>query len=250
MTIEILLVDDRCLTTEGIKAILKHEPEIKVVGIARDGRSAIAKAKILQPDIVLMDIEMPKMDGITATKYICQHLPNTRVIVLTSHQNYSYISQALQAGASSYISKDSLLEDLKRAIYSLERGYSYIDAKLLTQAIDKIQKTNAVKYQEKITYLKKHRKSIYTPSIDIARRSLSLNYPAKHKADRKAHRNLSKASLYKIFESETHQGLIASPTSDELRDYNLQAIQRRRYYKKITWLAIAILSLLLSLVVF
>lgn len=246
MTIKILLADDRCLMTEGIKAILKQEPEIEVIGIARDGRSAIAQAKNLQPDIVLMDIEMPKMDGITATKHICQHLPNTRVIVLTSHQNRSYITRALQAGASSYISKDSLLEDLKRAIYSLERGYSYIEAKLLTQAIDKIQKTNIVKYQEKITYLKKYRKSIYTPSVNTARRSPLVNNPARHQV----HRGLSKASLSQIFESETDKELIFSPTPHELRDYNLKAIQRRRYFKKITWLAIGILSLLLSLVIF
>lgn len=235
MTIKILLADDRCLMTEGIKAVLNNEPGIEVIGIARDGRSAIAQAKILQPDIVLMDIEMPTMDGITATKHICHHLPNTRVIVLTSHQNRSYITRALEAGASSYICKNSLLEDLKRAIYSLEQGYSYIESQLLTRALDKIQKTNVVRYQQKITYLKKHRKSIYLPSPNTSKIAYSTIPPA---------------SMPQIFKSEGDRQLVASPTSEELRDYNLKVIQRRRYWKKVVWLAIAIFSLLLSLIVF
>ena len=159
MTIKILLADDQCLMLEGIKAILKHEPEIEVVGTAQDGRSAIAQVKKLQPDVVLIDIEMPKMNGIIATEYICKYMPDTRVIVLTSHKNQSYIKQALQAGASGYLLKDSLIEDLKQTIRSLSRGYSHIEAKLLTQAVNKIQTVKAIQYKKKIAYFKKYRKN-------------------------------------------------------------------------------------------
>ncbi|MEM6611573.1 MAG: response regulator transcription factor [Cyanobacteria bacterium P01_C01_bin.72] len=130
--IKILLADDQCLMLEGIKAILKHEPEIEIVGTAQDGQSAIAQVIKLRPDLVLIDIEMPRMNGIVATKYICENMPDTRVIVLTSHKKQSYLTQALQAGASGYLLKDTLVEDLKQAIHSLGRGYSYIEAKLLT----------------------------------------------------------------------------------------------------------------------
>ncbi|MEN9519942.1 MAG: hypothetical protein RLZZ381_2530, partial [Cyanobacteriota bacterium] len=77
MKIKIFLADDQYLMLEGIKAILKHEPEIEIVGTARDGHSAVNQVIKLQPDLVLIDIEMPKMNGIVATKYICKHVPDT-----------------------------------------------------------------------------------------------------------------------------------------------------------------------------
>lgn len=239
MTIEILLADDQCLMLEGIKAVLKQEPEIKIIGTAVDGQSAIAQVKNLQPDIVLMDIEMPNMDGIAATRYICQHLPNTRVIVLTSHRDRHYISQALKAGASGYLLKESLLEDLKQAIYSLGRGYSYIEAKLLTQAIDKIQKTHIVKYQEKITYFKKYRKSIYNPSDN------TLSQPLDN-----AETRIDRASLAVIFEPIQEAKLVSSPSSDELRVLSLKKLQRKRILRKILWLLLFVFSLIASIIVF
>ena len=246
MTIEILLADDQCLMLEGIKAILKHEPEIKVIGTALDGQSAIAQVKNLQPDIVLMDIEMPKMDGIAATKYICDYLPDTRVIVLTSHDDRDYITKALEAGASGYLLKESLLEDLKRAIYSLGRGYSYIEAKLLIQAINKIQKTNVVKYQERITYLRKYRKSIYNPVVDT---STSSSFSAS--SARKFSSKIGKTSLAPIFQPTRVDvaKLSANSASNDLKP-RLKKLQRRGVVRKILWLLIAISSLILSIVLF
>ena len=246
MTIEILLADDQCLMLEGIKAILKHEPEIKVIGTALDGLSAIAQVKNLQPDIVLMDIEMPKMDGIAATKYICDYLPDTRVIVLTSHDDRDYITKALEAGASGYLLKESLLEDLKRAIYSLGRGYSYIEAKLLIQAINKIQKTNVVKYQERITYLRKYRKSIYNPIVDT---STSSSFSAS--SARKFSSKIGKTSLAPIFQPTRVDvaKLSANSASNDLKP-RLKKLQRRGVVRKILWLLIAISSLILSIVLF
>ena len=243
MTIEILLADDRCLILESIKAVLQHEPEIEVIGTAVDGISAIAQVKNLQPDIVLMDVEMPNMDGIAATRYICQHLPNTKVIVLTSHRDRHYISQALKAGASGYLLKDSLLEDLKQAIYSLGRGYSYIEAKLLTQAIDKIQKTHIVKYQEKVTYFKKYRKSIYNPLNNTADKL--LNNPEVREV------RIDRASLAVIFEPSGDAKLSSGSSSfDELRTLSLKKLQRARVIKKILWLLLLFLSLIASIIIF
>lgn len=246
MTIKILLADDRCLMLEGIKAILKHEPEIEVIGTAQDGRSAIVQTRKLQPDIVLMDIEMPEMNGIAATKHICQHQPDIRVIVLTSHQDNAYVTQALQAGASGYLLKETLIEDLKQAIYSLGRGYSYIQAQLLTQAVNKIQKTNIVKYQEKITYLKKYRKSIYIPSTDILDSSpaYSSNFQSR------ANLGVTKANLSPIFDSTTDSEFLTAAIPEHLRPSSLPKIHRRTDRKKITWLLIAIASLILSIIIF
>ena len=240
MTIEILIVDDRRLIVEGVKAILEQEPEIEIVGTAVNGRAAIAQARKLRPDIVLLDIEMPIMNGITATKYISKYLPNTRIIILTSHKSQKYLDRAFMAGASGYLLKESLIEDLKQAIYSLDRGNFYIDAKLSTRTVNKIQKTKIVKYQQKITYLKKYRKSIYIPS--------PRNSTKKICTSNSNHGSLSdgitKANLAVIFEP--------SLVGKRVSSYNqvTKKLDRKRYLKKVVWLLLAIASLVLSLIIF
>ena len=251
MTIKILLADDQCLIVEGIKSILKHESEIEVVGTAYDGRSAIAQVKKLQPDIALIDIEMPKMNGISATRYICEYLPNTRVIVLTSHKSPKYVTQALQAGASGYLLKDSLLEDLKQAIYSLGRGYSYIEAKLLTQAVNRASTGNLPKYQRKITYLKKYRKNIYNPLRKQQGRQRLWSKTVERKSTKFV---VSKANQTPIFDS------LIYPTVKEIypTEQNLPSLRvhpspqfnRQGYLKRIAWLLVAIASFVLSVMIF
>ena len=250
MTIEILLVDDRRLMLEGIKAILKNEPGIEIVGTATDGKSAIEQAIKLQPDLVLIDIEMPKMNGIVATKYICDYLPDTKVIILTSHKEKSYITQALQAGASGYLLKDTLVRDLKQAIRSLGKGYSYIEAQLLTQALDRLKTTNIVKYKEKVAYLKKYRKSIYRPAP-------KQNKQAKRKVSSKvlsrnsAYSGITKASLAPIFESPSTLDILKNrQTSLRPKIYTKPKFHHRYYSKRIVWMLIAIASFVLSIIIF
>ena len=256
--IKILLADDQCLMLEGIKAILKHEPEIEIVGTAQDGQSAIAQVIKLRPDLVLIDIEMPRMNGIVATKYICENMPDTRVIVLTSHKKQSYLTQALQAGASGYLLKDTLIRDLKQAIHSLGRGYSYIEAKLLTQAVDRIQTANITKYQEKITYLKKYRKSVYKPVFNkrgvIKQKEQKVRQQVKSRllSHNSAHPGITKASLAEIFEPPQPQEILLAnrrqppqPNPERQPKFN-----RQRYRQKIILILMAIASFILSIIVF
>ncbi|MEM9506427.1 MAG: response regulator transcription factor [Cyanobacteria bacterium P01_E01_bin.35] len=245
MMIKILLADDQYLMLEGIKAVLKHEPEIEVVGTAQDGRSAIAQVKKLQPDLVLIDIEMPKMNGITATRYIRKHLPSTKVIVLTSHKNEEYITQALQAGASGYLLKNSLLRDLKQAIYALGRGYSLVESQVLTQAVTKIQTPNVIKYQEKIAYFKKHRKSIYKPA---ANQQSKQPLPITTRTSQVNDFGITRANLAPIFDDLDSNKIL-------MTYHNLQApssprFNRQRYLKRIAWLLVAIASFVLSVIIF
>ncbi len=246
--IKILLADDQCLMLEGIKTILRQEPEIEVVGTAQDGQTAIAQVEKLQPDIVLIDIEMPKMNGIVATKYICKHMPDIRVIILTSHRSQDYITQALQAGASGYLLKDSLVEDLKQAIYYLGRGHSYLKAKSLTQTVNKIQTTNVVKYQEKIIYLKKHRKSIYKPVLTAQKTQLSRKTFQRQSVPI----GITKASLAPIFEPHyTQEMLIANLKASSPKNiYSLPKFNRHKYLKRIIWMLSAIASFMLSIIIF
>ena len=133
--IRILLVDDQNIMRQGLQAIIEPKSNLEVVGMATDGNSAIKQVEILKPDIVLMDIEMPKMTGITATQEICQQFPKTKILVLSSHESQKYVTQALQAGAVGYLLKSTLAEDLEQAIWSVYRGHSQIESKLLKKVL-------------------------------------------------------------------------------------------------------------------
>ncbi|MEL6437917.1 MAG: response regulator transcription factor [Cyanobacteria bacterium J06621_8] len=251
MTIKILLADDQCLMLEGIKTVLQHEPEFEVVGTAKDGKSAVTQVRKLQPDIVLIDIEMPKMNGIMATKYICQDQPQTKVIVLTSHNNQEYLNQALQAGAAGYLLKNSLLQDLKQTIHSLGKGSAEVKLQMLAPVCNTISAKSIVRYQEKITYVRKHRKSIYKPA---RRRQNSLSLSQRTKKYQRTHHGITKASLAPIFDlSEYPNSQIGLSKIQQLSVFNPPIIQhnrQKRYLKRVTWLLIAIFSLVLSIIIF
>ena len=134
--IRVLLVDDQNLVQQGIKVLLERDPKIKVVGTVKDGRSAVIAIDKLSPDVVLIDIEMPGMDGITATKYITRIAPQTKVIILSSHEDKKYLTRALMAGAKSYILKDSLMKDLRQSVISVNNGYTQIESRLLAKIFD------------------------------------------------------------------------------------------------------------------
>jgi HlyD family secretion protein len=129
--IRILIVEDQNIIRQGIQALLEPKPKLKVVGTAEDGNSAIEQVGTLMPDLVLMDLEMPEMNGITATQKICQQFPKTKVLVLSSHEDREYVMQALRAGAEGYLLKNTLVEDLEQAIWSVYQGRSQIESKLL-----------------------------------------------------------------------------------------------------------------------
>jgi HlyD family secretion protein len=135
--IRILLVDDQNIVRQGLQALLEPRPKLKIVGTAKDGSSAIEQVEKLRPDIVLIDIEMPKMNGITATDKICRQFPQTKVLVLSSHENQKYVAEALQAGAEGYLLKNTLAEDLEQAIWSVYRGHSPIESRLLKKVLAK-----------------------------------------------------------------------------------------------------------------
>jgi len=114
--IRVLIVDDHGVVREGLRAYLELEPDIHVVGEARDGVDAVRRAEELEPDVVLMDLVMPNMDGVAATTRIKEHQPGTHVIVLTSFLDDDRVVPAIKAGATSYLLKDVAAADLARAI--------------------------------------------------------------------------------------------------------------------------------------
>ncbi len=121
--IKVLIVDDQLSSRKFLEVILDSEPDLEVVGTAKDGQEALAQVEMLHPDIVLMDLEMPGMDGITATEKICQRFPETQVIVITSHEKQEYINRALRAGAKGFFLKDTPSKKLSNAIRLVNQDY-------------------------------------------------------------------------------------------------------------------------------
>jgi two-component system response regulator NreC len=119
---KVLLVDDHTIVRQGLKALLDFQDGIEVVGEAEDGRQAIEKAKELVPDIIVIDITMPNLNGIEATRQLKKVNSEMKVLVLTVHDNEEYVHQILQAGASGYLLKESAVSDLVSAINAVKKG--------------------------------------------------------------------------------------------------------------------------------
>ena len=120
--IRVLLADDHTIVRQGLRALLDSQEDIEVVGEAENGRQAFEKTKQIVPDIVVLDITMPNLNGIEATRQIKKLNPEIKVIVLTVHDNEEYVHQVLQAGASGYLLKESAVSDLVSAINAVKKG--------------------------------------------------------------------------------------------------------------------------------
>lgn len=127
--IRVLLVDDHPLVLDGINACLSSEPGIEVVGQANNGLEALELAEALTPDVVLMDVSMPVMNGLEATKELKMRFPDFRVLILSMHENREYILQLIQSGAAGYVLKDVSSEELVKAIGVVHQGGTYFSSR-------------------------------------------------------------------------------------------------------------------------
>jgi DNA-binding NarL/FixJ family response regulator len=125
-TIRVAIVDDQRLFTRGLSGLVGMLPGVEVVGVAYDGEEAVALCRREEPDVVLMDISMPRMDGISATREIKDLLPQTAVVILTGHEEDEHVFEGIKAGAQGYLLKDSEPEDLSRAILTVYAGNTII----------------------------------------------------------------------------------------------------------------------------
>jgi two-component system response regulator NreC len=131
----VLLCDDHTLFREGVKAILRDERSIEIVGEADNGRDAVAKAQRLQPDVVLMDIAMPDLGGLEATSRILRSNPKTKILILTMYEEEEVITRCLRAGAAGYVLKDAPRADLIRAIDVVRGGGQYLSSRALKKVV-------------------------------------------------------------------------------------------------------------------
>jgi DNA-binding NarL/FixJ family response regulator len=124
--IRVVMVDDQRLFARGLSGLVDMLDDVEVVGTAYDGEEALSVCEQTEPDVVLMDISMPKMDGISATRRLKDLLPQTAVIILTGHEEDEHIFEGIKAGAQGYLLKDAEIEDLSQAIHTVHSGHTII----------------------------------------------------------------------------------------------------------------------------
>ena len=137
-TIKILVVDDHIVVRDGLSSMMSRREEFTVVGEASNGLEAVERARELKPDVVLMDLRMPVMDGVEAMRLISQEDPDVKFIVLTTFDGDDYIFDAIEAGAKAYLLKDASRDDLFRAVRAVNQGDSLIEPGVASKVLDRL----------------------------------------------------------------------------------------------------------------
>lgn len=190
--INVLIVDDHQVVIDGFLARLELESDIEVVGTASNGMEAVEMAKALQPDVILMDISMPIMNGIEATGIIKEELPESRILMLTMHDNREYIMKVMQAGAVGYILKEISAEKMVQAIKTVNQGSTYfcesVTQTLFTQEVAPVtQRPNPLSRREEAVLklvAQGHSSKKIASLLNISYRTVETHrHNIKHKLD-------------------------------------------------------------------
>jgi DNA-binding NarL/FixJ family response regulator len=147
MPTKVLLVDDHAIIRQGLSSLLEKQPDIEVVGGVEDGRQAIETVRKLNPDLVIMDISMPNLNGIDATRKIAEEIGGVKIIALSIHSSKRFVAEMLKAGASGYILKDCLFDELIEAIRTVLGGGIYLSPKITGIVIDDYVQRLSKQYQ-------------------------------------------------------------------------------------------------------
>ncbi len=145
MTTRVLLADDHKILRQGLQTLLQNEPDIEVVGQADNGRGAIELAKELRPDVVIMDVAMPEVSGVGATRELVNAVPTAKVVALSMHSDRRFVTGMLSAGASGYLLKDSAFEELALSIRAVMRGELYLSAGITGAVVDELVRPRLAK---------------------------------------------------------------------------------------------------------
>jgi DNA-binding NarL/FixJ family response regulator len=160
--IRVLIVDDQTVVREGLAAILRTDPEIEVAGLAGDGREALELVPTAQPDVVLMDLKMPRMNGVQATRELRQAWPEIYVLILTTYAEDDWLFDAIRAGAAGYLLKDTRRADLIAAIKGTAQGKTFLDPSVAGKVMVQAATSSAVAEERR------------APAIDLTEREVEI----------------------------------------------------------------------------
>jgi len=136
MSIRILLADDHKITRQGLRSLLEKQPDMEVVAEAEEGRTAVRLVRELVPNVVIMDVSMPDLNGMQATRKIVAEFPNVKIIALSMHSDSLFVIEMLKSGASGYLLKDCAFEDLERAIRTVVADKTYLSPTISSVVVD------------------------------------------------------------------------------------------------------------------
>jgi len=159
--IQVFLVDDHAIFRAGLKVLLELYPDLEVVGEANEGREAIRKIQELKPDVVLMDIALPGMDGLAATREILSLVPSCRILLLSQYENREYVLPGLKIGAAGYVLKRSAADQLLQAIRTVYSGRSYIDPALTDIVVEGLRQKAVSPGQDAFDTLTEREREIF-----------------------------------------------------------------------------------------
>lgn len=145
MTVRILIVDDHQVVRDGLKALLDQPPRYAVIGTAKDGREGVTLSRKLSPDVVIMDVAMPELNGVDAARRILADSPDVRIVALSMHADRRYVSGMLQAGALAYVRKESAFEEISAAVDAVTQGTVYLGEGIADVVVGELRQLGAAR---------------------------------------------------------------------------------------------------------
>lgn len=171
--IRVLIVDDQTLFRQGLRVLLSVQQDIEVVGEAQDGAEALRRIAEYTPDVVLMDVEMPVLDGVAATRRVVQEFPACQVVILTTFDNDEYVFEGLRAGALGYLLKDAPVDKLIEAIRIAARGESFLQPLIASKVVSEFNRLSHIANQRQISSLTNPLTSRETEILRLIARDMS-----------------------------------------------------------------------------
>lgn len=208
----ILLADDHQLLREGLRGLLDAQPELRVVGEAGDGRTAVKMALELEPEVVILDVSMPELNGIEATRQIVAALPKTRVLSLSMHTDRQTVVEALRAGSSGYLAKMSPFQEMLRAVRTVAAGQRYLSQSVAGAVMDELLNPGApssayselTSREREVLQLLAEGKSSKEIASALSISSRTVDVHRKHLMDKLELRSAAQLTLYAV-----KQGLVS-----------------------------------------